>query len=103
MCTEKNHELLPEKRYIHKVRSQDGVDMIITMLPSLAALIHTADSTLHDNTYKRVYGKWKEWEVVIWDKRLNMSKFVLFTTGHTRSSHSDFCLRGHCSAHLLHS
>ena len=77
--------------------------MIITMLPSLAALIHTADSTLHDNTYKQVYGKWKEWEVVIWDKRLNMSKFVLFTTGHTRSSHSDFCLRGHCSAHLLHS
>ena len=55
--------------------------MIITMLPSLAALIHTADSTLHDNTYKRVYGKWKEWEVVIWDKQLNMSKFILFTTG----------------------
>ena len=42
----KIHNLLPEKRYSHKVRSQDGVDMIITMLPSLAALIHMADLTL---------------------------------------------------------
>ena len=48
--------------------------MIITMLPSLADRIHTADASLHDNTYKRLFGEWKEWEVVIWDKRLNMSK-----------------------------
>jgi hypothetical protein len=42
--------------------------MIITMLPYLANLIHGADASLHDNTYKRVCGHWKEWEVVIWDK-----------------------------------
>jgi hypothetical protein len=51
-----------------------GVDMIITMLPFLANGIHDADASLHDNTYKRVFGNWKEWEVVIWDKRLNTSK-----------------------------
>ena len=35
--------------------------MIITMIPYLAERIHTANATLHDNTYKRVYGVWKEW------------------------------------------
>ena len=58
----------PEKQYIHEVQSRDGVDMIITMLPFLANRIHDADAPLHDNTYKRVFGNWKEWEVVIWDK-----------------------------------
>ena len=41
------------------------------MLPGLASRVHDADATLHDNTYKRVFGEWKEWEVVMWDKRLN--------------------------------
>lgn len=75
-CQRLNRENLPpEARYIHEVSSRDGVDLIITMLPSLAARIHSARATLHDNTYKRVFGKWKEWEVVVWDSRLNMRMF----------------------------
>jgi hypothetical protein len=62
----------PSKRYIHEISSKDGVNMIITMLPGLAQRVHFANATLHDNTYKRVFGDWKEWEVVIWDQRLNM-------------------------------
>lgn len=41
------------------------------MLPGLAELLHGAQTTLHDNTYKGVSGDWKEWEVVVWDARLN--------------------------------
>lgn len=62
----------PSKRYIHEISSKDGINMIITMLPGLAQRVHFANATLHDNTYKRVFGDWKEWEVVIWDQRLNM-------------------------------
>ena len=62
----------PEKQYIHKVQSHDGVDMIITMLPFLANQIHDTDTLLHDNTYKCVFGN--EWEAVILDKQLNTSK-----------------------------
>lgn len=66
-------ENLPkDKQYIQEISSHaNGVHVIITMLPALAERIHSADSTQHDNTYKRVYGEWKEWEVVIWDKKLN--------------------------------
>lgn len=61
------------KQYIQEILSKDGVNMVITMLPGLASRVHDADATLHDNTYKRVFGEWKEWEVVMWDKRLNQS------------------------------
>ena len=44
------------------------------MLPQLAAKMHDVHASLHDNTYKRPFGKWKEWEVVIWDDCLNMCK-----------------------------
>jgi len=70
--------LPPEARYIHEVSSRDGVDLIITMLPFLAAHIHSARATLHDNTYKHVFGKWKEWEVVVWDSRLNMRTWATY-------------------------
>lgn len=63
-----------EKRYIHQIGTKDGVDIIVTMLAGLAERVHLANATLHDNTYKRVFGDWKEWEVVIWDKRLNTRK-----------------------------
>lgn len=65
-----------EKQYIHEVQSRDGVNMVVTMLPSLADRVHAADASLHDNTYKRLFGEWKEWEVVIWDKRLNTSAWL---------------------------
>ncbi|KII84398.1 hypothetical protein PLICRDRAFT_179640 [Plicaturopsis crispa FD-325 SS-3] len=67
-----DRESLPkEDLYIHKV-DVDHTTVVVTMLPALAARIHSAKYSLHDNTYKRLHGDWKEWEVVIWDDRLNM-------------------------------
>ena len=48
-------------------------------------LLHSATFSVHDNTYKRVAGDWKEWESVIWDRELNQRKFhviVLTVTSH---------------------
>ncbi|KAI0041712.1 hypothetical protein FA95DRAFT_1640147, partial [Auriscalpium vulgare] len=59
-------------QYIHEVRSEYGFNIIVTALPALVAHYHEAFASLHDNTYKRVHGQWKEWEVVIWVQRLNM-------------------------------
>ncbi|KAJ7142783.1 hypothetical protein C8R44DRAFT_726114 [Mycena epipterygia] len=59
------------KQYIWKVASEFGEEIIITMLPYLANRIHLAKASLHDNTYARVHGVWKEWEVVIWDHRVD--------------------------------
>ena len=65
-------KLTPEARYIHHhltETSDDGngaVKVIVTMNPFLAGLIHGGVATQHDNTYKRVFGEYKEWEVVLW-------------------------------------
>ncbi|KAK7019126.1 hypothetical protein R3P38DRAFT_2715272 [Favolaschia claudopus] len=61
----------PEKRYIQFLTSDDGVQFVLTMLPYLGNRIHVAKVSLHDNTYVRVHGIWKEWEVVIWDDKLD--------------------------------
>ncbi|KAJ7701050.1 hypothetical protein B0H16DRAFT_1834219 [Mycena metata] len=72
---EKMRETLPpEKRYIQYLTSDDGVQIVLTMLPFLAGRIHAAKASLHDNTYARLHahGVWKECEVVsIWDDKLN--------------------------------
>ncbi|KAJ7775009.1 hypothetical protein B0H16DRAFT_1265082, partial [Mycena metata] len=69
---EKMRETLPpEKRYIQYLTSDDGVQIVLTMLPFLAGRIHAAKASLHDNMYARLHGVWKEWEVVIWDDKLN--------------------------------
>jgi hypothetical protein len=61
--------------YIHKIISETGQEtrmhIVFTLVPALAARVHNADYTVHDFTYKRVWGDWKEWEVVIWDNRLS--------------------------------
>ncbi|KAJ6527896.1 hypothetical protein DFH09DRAFT_1285635 [Mycena vulgaris] len=73
----KMRETLPaEKRYIHHLTSEDGIEIILTMLPFLASCIHSAKASLHDNTYARVHGVWKEWEVVIWDDKLDFRVFL---------------------------
>ncbi|KAJ7138641.1 hypothetical protein C8R46DRAFT_1321667, partial [Mycena filopes] len=64
--------LPPGKQYIWSVTSEHNEEMVITMLPYLANLIHSAKVSLHDNTYARVHGIWKEWEVVIWDTKFDM-------------------------------
>ncbi|KAJ7059971.1 hypothetical protein C8F01DRAFT_1370227 [Mycena amicta] len=53
------------------VSADSGGEMIVCMLPYLARRLHSARYTLHDNTYARVHGIWKEWEVTTWDDRLN--------------------------------
>jgi hypothetical protein len=69
--------------YVHHIIHEDGIDVVVTMLPGLANRIHLTRSTLHDNTYKRVKEhntldntRFKEWEVVIWDPYLNCRKFI---------------------------
>jgi hypothetical protein len=68
-------KLSVDQQYIHEVNSRDGVDLIVTMLSGLAKYIHTASATLHDNTYSRLHGNWKAWDVVIWLKRANMRAY----------------------------
>ncbi|KAJ7033971.1 hypothetical protein C8F04DRAFT_906737, partial [Mycena alexandri] len=70
--SKKMRETLPtEKRYIQYLTSDNGVQIVLTMLPFLAGRIHAAKASLHDNTYARIHGLWKEWEVVIWDDKLD--------------------------------
>ncbi|KAF8173596.1 hypothetical protein K438DRAFT_1610611 [Mycena galopus ATCC 62051] len=63
-----------ERQYIWRVTSENGQDIVITMLPYLAGRIHVAKASLHDNTYCRIHGIWKEWEVVVWDDPDNFRK-----------------------------
>ncbi|KAJ7451881.1 hypothetical protein FB451DRAFT_1185935 [Mycena latifolia] len=65
-------ETLPaDKRYIQYLTSEDGIEIILTMLPFLAGRLHSAKASLHDNTFARVHGQRKEWEVVIWDDKVD--------------------------------
>ncbi|TFY62625.1 hypothetical protein EVJ58_g3736, partial [Rhodofomes roseus] len=61
-----------DERYVHSVNATDGINLIITMNPVLARRLHDVLYSLHDNTYKRVSGSWKEWEATYWDEILNM-------------------------------
>ena len=73
-------KLPPEQLYIHEVTSRDGVELVVTMLPGLAEYLHSASATLHDNTYRRLHGNWKAWDVVLWAKRANMREYLLTVT-----------------------
>ncbi|KAJ7149385.1 hypothetical protein C8R43DRAFT_1192463 [Mycena crocata] len=69
---QKQMQSLPhEKQYVWTIISDHGEEIVITMLPYLADHIHLTKASLHDNTYARVHGTWKEWEVVIWDHRVD--------------------------------
>ena len=70
----------PKDRYVHHVYHEDGIDIIVTMLPGLANRVHLCRTTIHDGTYKRVKDvvqigseqiRWKEWEVTIFDPVYN--------------------------------
>ncbi|KAJ6523691.1 hypothetical protein DFH09DRAFT_1329934 [Mycena vulgaris] len=75
-----------EKQYVWKVTSENGEEIVITMLPYLADRIHRAKASLHDNTYVRVHGTWKEWEVVIWDHKFDFR----VTIGRIYSQHEKY-------------
>ncbi|PBK62050.1 hypothetical protein ARMSODRAFT_1025177 [Armillaria solidipes] len=88
-----SHELPAEKRYIHEIHisdpESDAGNVIVTMFAELAELFHRARTTLHDNTYKHIQDpKWKEWEVVVWNSRLNRRMTVarLYMDRETRSA-----------------
>lgn len=66
------------EQYIREVSSRDGIDIVVCMLGELAECVHAATAVLNDNMYKHVHGVMKEWECVIWDKRLNMCKSSIF-------------------------
>ena len=76
MQLELNREFPPEAQYIRNIYSQHDLTVIITTLAPLTDLIHSTNASLHDNTYKRLHGNWKEWEVVIWNWRLNKRKNI---------------------------
>ncbi|KAF8520178.1 hypothetical protein BU17DRAFT_89177 [Hysterangium stoloniferum] len=44
----------------------DQIDIVVTMLPDLAELVHNVTSTQHDTTYKCIFGAFNEWQIVIW-------------------------------------
>jgi len=74
-----------QERYIQSIHSElcddggDQIEVIVTMLPMLAQLVHEVTSTQHDTTYKRVFGSFNEWEIVVWDPRLCRREFSSFT------------------------
>ncbi|KAH6897587.1 hypothetical protein BKA70DRAFT_1563041 [Coprinopsis sp. MPI-PUGE-AT-0042] len=79
--------VLPERdRYVHKTIAESGFSLILTLFPGLVERLHDCNYSVHDNTYKRVYGDWKEWEVVIWDAKLDMRLTVarFYCTNETR-------------------
>ena len=67
-------KLLLDKQYIHDVHISSDFVIVTTFIPALVSKIQYACATLYDNTYKRINGEWAEWEVVIFDTRLNKRK-----------------------------
>ena len=60
----------PEEQYMWSLQTHNGLHILVTMLPGLANLIHTADEIVCDFTFKRVAGEINEWEVAIFPRRL---------------------------------
>ncbi|KAF9004431.1 hypothetical protein BDZ89DRAFT_1238367 [Hymenopellis radicata] len=84
-------DLSLEEQYIHEVRLSGGREgnVVVTIYQELVELIHSARSTFHDHTYKRVRDKdWKEWEVVLFNLRLNSRTTVarIYMTRETREA-----------------
>ena len=70
MAQREREDLKEEDRYIHVMHDEGDTRIIVTMLKAGALLLLRADVSFNDNTYKRTAGEWKEWEVVVWDARL---------------------------------
>ena len=71
-------KLEPEGRYIHSIKTTPtGAKLIFTADAFLLGLIHHAVSIQVDTTFKRAIGELKEWEVVMWERRVKRSEFSL--------------------------
>ncbi|KAJ7764042.1 hypothetical protein DFH07DRAFT_917018 [Mycena maculata] len=58
-------------RYIHSVIMQANMDIIITINPDLAELVHDASWIMVDTTFTVVHGTTNEWKLLIWLKGLD--------------------------------
>ena len=68
--------ILPEnERYIQAVTTKRDIRIIVTMLPSLVQHIHSARFLVIDFTFKRVRGKFNEWEVATFLDRYQTRTF----------------------------
>lgn len=68
-------KLDPAQRYIHSIKTTPtGAKLIFTADTFLLGLIHHAVSIQVDTTFKRAIGELKEWEVVMWERRVKRSK-----------------------------
>ncbi|KAF8522570.1 hypothetical protein BU17DRAFT_64266 [Hysterangium stoloniferum] len=54
------------KHMYENIELKRPIDIVVTMLPDLAELVHNVTSTQHDTTYKHIFGAFNEWEIVIW-------------------------------------
>lgn len=90
-----NYDLrtLPEQqRYIHALDfSPGGGVIIVTFVPFLATLIHTASTLEVDTTFKRVVGELNEMELTIFYKDMNRSQYSLSLQAFADTLHSDYC------------
>ncbi|KAJ7915276.1 hypothetical protein B0H13DRAFT_1610650, partial [Mycena leptocephala] len=58
-------------RYIHSVIMQADMDIIITVNPDLAELVHDASWIMVDTTFAVVHGTTNEWKLLIWLKGMD--------------------------------
>jgi hypothetical protein len=65
-----DQDVAAEERYFWIYRMQGALPILVTMLPGLARLVHTAREIFCDFTFKRVSGESNEWEVAIFDRNL---------------------------------
>ena len=66
-------------RYIHSVIMQADMDIIITVNPDLAELVHDASWIMVDTTFAVVHGTTNEWKLLIWLKGLDKSEPLLYS------------------------
>ncbi|KAF8518841.1 hypothetical protein BU17DRAFT_90642 [Hysterangium stoloniferum] len=97
-----------QERYIQSMHSElcndgnDQIDIVVTMLPDLAELVHSVTSTQHDTTYKRIFGAFNEWEIayrLIWTEWFKAiehvtNKSVKFKALHKEGKHAIFMVDG---------
>jgi hypothetical protein len=61
------------------LRMEGGINLTVTMNPTLATLIHKALYLVSDYTFKRVQGDLNECEFVVWNRGTNERKSILLS------------------------
>ncbi|KAG6818394.1 hypothetical protein H0H93_005275 [Arthromyces matolae] len=65
---EKDQQLPESKRYLWHILMTGNLKLVVTMNPTLAGLVHSAQFLQCDYTFKRVHGEFDELEFVIWHR-----------------------------------